>query len=100
MSEHVRVAVLVRRSRPEGLLTIDELAARSGVAVAWVEQLVRIGVVDPHPDHPSYFRPGSTLRVRAAARLRRDLGVNAPGAALILELVDRIEELERRLGRR
>jgi chaperone modulatory protein CbpM len=33
--------------------------------------------------------------VRTVRRLQRDLGVNLPGAALALELLDRIAELER-----
>jgi chaperone modulatory protein CbpM len=36
-------------------------------------------------------------RVRTVVRLQRDLGVNLPGAALALELLERIEELQRRL---
>jgi chaperone modulatory protein CbpM len=34
-------------------------------------------------------------RVRTVVRLQRDLGVNLPGAALALELLDRIDELQR-----
>jgi len=35
-------------------------------------------------------------RVRTAVHLQRDLGVNLAGAALALELLDRIAELEHR----
>jgi len=34
-------------------------------------------------------------RVKTAIHLQRDLGVNLAGAALALELLDRITELER-----
>ena len=38
-------------------------------------------------------------RIAAAARLRRDLGLNWAGAVLACELLARIDELERRLRR-
>jgi chaperone modulatory protein CbpM len=43
---------------------------------------------------------GATLRrARIALRLERDLGINAPGAALVLELLEELEELRRGKGR-
>jgi hypothetical protein len=38
------------------------------------------------------------VRLRRMQRLRRDLGVNFAGAAIILELVGRIEQLNRELS--
>jgi hypothetical protein len=40
------------------------------------------------------------IRLRRMQRLRRDLGVNFAGAAVILDLVARIEQLNRELGER
>ncbi|PON18910.1 hypothetical protein C2W62_05425 [Candidatus Entotheonella serta] len=37
------------------------------------------------------------MRLQRALRLRHDLGLSYNGTALVLELLDRIEELERRL---
>ena len=37
------------------------------------------------------------MRLQRALRLRRDLGLSYNGAALVLDLLDRIEALERRL---
>jgi MerR family transcriptional regulator/heat shock protein HspR len=39
-----------------------------------------------------------TLRVRRFVRLQRDLGVNVEGAAVIVDLLDRIEALEHDLA--
>ncbi len=38
------------------------------------------------------------VQLRRMQRLRRDLGVNFTGAAIILDLVQRIEDLNRRLS--
>ena len=40
------------------------------------------------------------IRLRRMQRLRRDLGVNFAGAAVSLDLVARIEQLNRELGER
>lgn len=84
-------------------LTLHEVAVRCGVEVGYVERLVSLGVIEAHPDPaPSStraaalagFSPEVTLRVARVVRLERDLGVNFEGAAVILDLLDRIEHLE------
>ena len=84
-----------RQPRPTRL-TADELARRCGVPEAFVARLVRHGILEPETEG---YRAEVTLRVQRVVRLRRDLGVNLPGAAVILDLLRRIEELERRLER-
>ena len=87
----------------ETLITLDELCGACTVRTEEVLTLVREGVIDP-VDGPVRaervdawrFHITSVRRVRAVVRLQRDLGVNLPGAALALELLDRIAELERR----
>jgi chaperone modulatory protein CbpM len=37
------------------------------------------------------------VRARKALRLKRDLGLNFDAVALVMELLDRIDDLERRL---
>jgi chaperone modulatory protein CbpM len=53
-------------------------------------------VLEPAGDARSF--PGQALRqARRAARLRDDFGLNAPGMALALAYLERIDALERRL---
>jgi chaperone modulatory protein CbpM len=83
---------------------LDELAARCGVDVSFIQQLVELGVIDTHPDSPTPFAHqlrftcDVTLRVGKVVRLQQDLGVNQEGAAVILELLDQIDALERQLA--
>lgn len=86
----------------ETLITLDELCRNCTVEVEEVITLVREGILDPAGDALDEPGPGlwrfhisSVRRVCTARRLQRDLGVNLPGAALALELLDRIAELER-----
>ena len=67
--------------------------------VEWVEEGV-ISVLEV--DAAEWRFSGAQLRrARIALRLERDLGVNAAGVALALELLEELEQLrrERRVGR-
>jgi chaperone modulatory protein CbpM len=79
------------------LFSVQEVAVRCGVEVDFVEQLVALGVIAVHPTGGRSFECEVTLRVGKFVRIQRDLGVNPDGAALILELLDRMEALEQRL---
>ena len=68
--------------------------------IEWVEEGV-ISVLEI--DAAEWRFSGAQLRrARIALRLERDLGVNAAGVALALELLEELEQLrrERRVGRR
>ena len=79
------------------LFSVQDVAVRCGVDVAFVERLVELGVIHTYPGGERRFACEVTLRVGKFVRLQRDLGVNAEGAALVVELLDRIEQLEQRL---
>ena len=86
----------------ETVITLDELCRHCTVQAEEVVTMVREGIIDPADGRPDTgaavrwrFHISSVRRVRAVVRLQRDLGVNLPGAALALELLDRIEELQR-----
>ena len=77
------------------------LARQAGVRVTLVRRYVAFGLVDPSAgtsDAP-LFAPSCAARVAAAERLRRDLGLNFAGAVVACELLDRIYDLEDRVGR-
>jgi len=89
------------------LITLDELCQHCTVQTDEVITLVREGILDPADEDVDWQRAGrwqfhisSVQRVRTVVRLQRDLGVNLPGAALALELMDRIDELRRHLQMR
>jgi len=79
------------------LVTIGDLCRSCTVEVETVTLLVDEGILDPvGSDVETWqFAVTSLRRVKTAIHLQRDLGVNLAGAALALELLDRIAELER-----
>jgi len=64
-----------------------------------VMELAALGVAAPRQTGPDQWDfPATALpRLRIVGRLMRDLGVNASGAALALELLEARRELERRI---
>jgi len=86
----------------ETVITVDELCRHCALKFEEVITLVKEGILDPAENEVGMeraerwqFHITSVKRVRTAVHLQRDLGVNLAGAALALELLDRIAELER-----
>jgi len=87
--------------KTETLLTVYELSNVVTIPCTVVKRLVVLGVIEPAQHEPELlFTPDSALALRRMARLRRDLGVNYHGGQLVLELMDRIAQLERELALR
>ena len=61
--------------------------------------LIEHGIIDPLPGAQKHYRFTATSlrRTRVTVSLQRDLGVNLPGAALALDLLERIDEMEAQL---
>jgi hypothetical protein len=71
------------------LVDTRALARRSGLHPDLVRRLIALDAVDP-------LAWDAAARLARLARLRRDLGLNVAGAALVCDLLERIEELEAR----
>ena len=81
-------------------LSLEAVADAVGTRTTLVARLVKLGVLEPIGDdlNEPLLQTRSVIRLRRMARLRRDLGVNFAGAAVILDLVDRIEELKKEVA--
>jgi len=79
-------------------LSLSELCRGCGTDDALVAELVAHGLLEPTGLGPDTWRFGgpSLALMRRAQRLIEDLGMNAAGAAVAIELLDRIDWLERR----
>lgn len=82
-------------------ITVVELCEVCAVDEQTIEELITEGILEPLGDDGKKARlPYSSVRrTRTVVRLQRDLGVNLAGAALAIELLERIDSLRAQLRR-
>jgi chaperone modulatory protein CbpM len=82
--------------RAELYLSAEELAAAAGITLSRLARLVELGLVEPCEPGTTRFSAATADRLSRMLRLHRDLRVNLAGAALIVDLVDRLTDLEQK----
>jgi chaperone modulatory protein CbpM len=83
-------------------LTLMQFSRACNVPPALIVEMVNEGILEPRGRHTSSwrFRLEERERVRTVMHLHDDLRVNIPGAALALQLLERIAHLEALHARR
>ncbi len=78
------------------LLSVEDICLRCDVSVTLITELVDLGVVEPQGREAAewQFSVADYLRIRRAVRLQSDLGINEPGVALALDLLDELERMK------
>ncbi|MDT8385588.1 MAG: chaperone modulator CbpM [Gammaproteobacteria bacterium] len=79
--------------------SLNEISRTCHVGIEVVIELVEVGIIEPRGREPAEWHfPGSAIgRIERALNLQRDLEINLPGVALVLELLDEIDHLKDRL---
>jgi chaperone modulatory protein CbpM len=80
-------------------MSLAELCQACSAERELVLQLVEHGVIEPMGSVPQawVFTGSSLQRTRVALRLLHDLELNLPGAALAVDLLEQIAQLQREL---
>ena len=80
-------------------MSLAELCQACSAERELVLQLVEHGVIEPMGSAPQawVFTGSSLQRTRVALRLLHDLELNLPGAALAVDLLEQIAQLQREL---
>lgn len=80
-------------------MTLDDLAGICSCNTEWIVELVAEGVLEPGGREVANWRFTGTcmLRTRTALRLYQDLNINVAGIALVMDLMEQVEELQGRL---
>ncbi len=74
---------IVITQQGEDLISFERVAIITQTSVNTIQSFVKLGIIEPEG---SMLRLKDTLRVMKIMRLRRDLGLNLVGAAMVLEL--------------
>jgi chaperone modulatory protein CbpM len=78
--------------------TLDQLCRICRLERQRIVTMVEEGLLDPEGEEPWSWRfPGTSVtHVRIVVRLQRDLGINLAGAALVLDLLERLTSARQR----
>ena len=80
---------------PGDMLTVHDLSCVTGLNERIIQRLISIEVIEPDERTPEpCFRTDVIVRVRRIRRLHVELGVSWSSMPLVLELLERIEQLE------
>ena len=80
------------------LLNISEISHFVDLHPMMIQKFFRLGLIDPQVEDPDLlFEDTVIARIDKIMRLKNDLGINLAGCGLVLDLVERIAILERRL---
>lgn len=78
-------------------ITIHELSRLCECHLTVAKRLFSIGLIEPLTVGVTpLFDRSAVVRARKALRLKRDLRLNFDAVALVMDLLDRIDDLERR----
>lgn len=81
---------------PQGdrLYAFEYVALVTGTSTGVIERFVALGLIEPIG---SMLHPKDITRIAQIQRLRRDLGLNLVGAAMVLDMAQEIAQLKARL---
>ena len=84
----------------ETSLTFTDLCEICQISSDFIEDLIALGIVRPQITgaEEDIFTLKQLQRIKTAIRLHRDLEVNLTGVAVILDLLDELEDLRSRLN--
>ncbi len=94
----MNLSLLLPPERTEPRLTADAVAAAAGIRRGWLDRLIQLGLVEPTTPGGEEFSAHEFQRIRRMLRLHDDLGVHFFEAGIIVDLLERIEQMEAERG--
>ena len=93
-----RELIIYEQPSRQTLLDIHEIGRFADLHPDMVYKYYTLGLIDPLVEKPDLLFEDSVLfRISKIKRLKTDLGVNLSGCGVIIDLLDRITELEKKL---
>src|SRR3990167_2952790 len=96
MKHDIIKGILIQSDTP---LDINELSQAVHLEREIIIEMVEYHLIEPEGESPEtwQFDDICLKRAKTAASFNRDLEINWPGVAMVLDLLERIEELEQKL---
>lgn len=94
MSANLSLSRIVWSKEGDRLYSFEQAAYFTQTSVSLLERLASLGLIDPVG---SMLHRQDLIRVVKLQRLRRDLGLNLVGAAMVLEMAEEIAQLKAQL---
>lgn len=97
MSDQHRLLILHEGHEQTGVqyFRVTDLSRQSGLRPDMIRRLVNLGLIDPIRTRPEpLFEAQVLLRLRKMLRLHRDLGIGWTSLGLVMDLLDRVRDLE------
>lgn len=94
MNSAMGLSRIVWTDSGDRLYSFEQAAALTDTSTVLLERYVALGVIEPVG---AMLRPEALVRVVRIRRLRRDLGLNLMGAAIVLDMSAEIRQLKAQL---
>lgn|SRR3990167_3498263 len=90
--------IIIADYTEQSIFSVDELCEICGIKTSLLEELIEYEILVPIENQPGewVFDMQQLKRLRAALRLQRDLELNLAGVALVMHLLEEMEELRAR----
>lgn len=79
-------------------LTFEELCELCQSSPEFIQDLISYEIIQPQDEADMLFNIQQLIRVKTATRLQRDLEMNIPSIAIVLDLLEEMEELRKRMA--
>jgi MerR family transcriptional regulator/heat shock protein HspR/chaperone modulatory protein CbpM len=94
MSTSLSLSCVVQSETGDRLYSFEQAAYFTQTSTALIEQFTTLGIIDPTG---TMLRRQDMVRIVQIQRLRRDLGLNLVGAAMVLDMATEIAQLKAQL---
>jgi chaperone modulatory protein CbpM len=87
------VSSVMIETNPE--LSLEELCDACGISPEFIKELIDYGILDVNDISLENYRftPVHLRKIRTIVHLHHDLEVNLPGAAIVIDLMEQMEDM-------
>lgn len=94
----MKKGLIVVTNSDDTWFTLEEVCNICRISPEFIDDLIEYEIINPHQlKLKPVFNVNHLQRIKATLRLQRDLELNLPGIAIVLDLLDEIEDLRKHI---